>query len=553
MGMARKARSYCLYAAVAAATLLISDTSNAFYIGPSYLQVDGISGAAKQVPYKDWIRAESRYWNEKPELPEIRGIRGKKNDLLFTGPVAPEKGASMLAVSVDKSSPALQGLMDRCHSGKQIPEVKFAESSEIARHPQEHGPRPSDIPEYYEYVLKDVTLTCPVVEGAPEQAFGLHFSDIQWLNYHPQPTPREIKAPPAKLQPAPKSGTTKVFVLSWFAAAVDNADDQCRKMNTKPTEADYYALMSKERAAAQHLALAEKGGVDPAHMQFRGPDEMNVCLMPGIVADPGHEMAHAEVVRGFDLDGNDGSGQPAPGTRAHKNFTSPDGRHGIDNQLFTVEGCVEGFRRKGFLPMIFNEGRQVGRPTALLEISGIDDERNDDDVTVTIFYSDDDLARSPGKVVIPDYTFRVSNNPEYTQDFARFHGKIADGVLTTDPISTLHFHEVTGVETTFMQPRLRLEIQPDGKLKGLIGGYLDWRKRVVWEIYRSSDYENTIGFQCPAIYNAIRRAADGLQDPVTGEFNGISAAFEIEGVPSFIPPEQQKNLLAQSDTRRQLQ
>ena len=70
------------------------------------------------------------------------------------------------------------------------------------------------------------------------------------------------------------------------------------------------------------------------------------------------------------------------------------------------------------------------------------------------------------------------------------------------------------------------------------------------QIFRSSDYENTIGFQIPAIYNAMKRAADGLQDPVTGEFNGISAAFEIEGVPAFIPPAQHRQLMAGVTMRR---
>jgi hypothetical protein len=226
---------------------------------------------------------------------------------------------------------------------------------------------------------------------------------------------------------------------------------------------------------------------------------------------------------------------------------SPDGRRGIDNQLFTVEGCVEGLRRKGFLPMIFNEGRAAGRPTALVEISGIDNERNDPDVWVTVLYSMDDLKRSPAKVVLPDFTYRVSDNPEYAQDFVRFPGKIVDGVIVTEAIQQLHIHEVTGIETTFIRPRLRLEITPEGKLKGVVGGYLDWRKRLVFQIYRAADYENTVGFQIPAIYNAMKRAADGLQDPMTGEFNGISAAFEIEGVPAFTPPAQQSMLLTQRD------
>jgi hypothetical protein len=530
--------------ALAGVKLISVDAASAYYVGPSYLKVSGLGGGARQSPFEDWVRAEAYYWGERPQLREIRGTTAPKNDLLFTGPRAPEKGPGMLALSVDKSSPALKPLMEACHSGARIVEVTFAESSELERHPQEHGPRPSDVPDYYEYGLKGVSLTCPVIANAPEQALTVHFDQIEWLNYRPQPMPRAISAEPARLPPAPLSGASKVFVISWFAAVADSRDDQCPRMNTKPSQEDYYALMSKERAAAQRAFLADKGGANTTYLPYRGPDEMNATLLPGIVADPGHVAPEADVVQGFDLDGDDGSGPPPPHIRKHKNFVSPDGRSGIDNQLFTVEGCVEGFRRKGFLPMIFNESRRSGRPTALIEISGIDDERNDNDVAITIFYSTDDFRRSPTKVVLPDFTYRVTEDPEFTQDFARFRGKIVNGIVTTDPLQQLHIHEMLGIETTFIQPRLRLAILPDGTMKGVIGGYLDWRQRLAWQIFRSSDYENTIGFQVPAIYNAMKRAADGLQDPVTGEFNGISAAFEIEGVPAFIPPAQHRQLLA---------
>ncbi len=40
------------------------------------------------------------------------------------------------------------------------------------------------------------------------------------------------------------------------------------------------------------------------------------------------------------------------------------------------------------------------------------------------------------------------------------------------------------------------------------------------------------------MYNAARRAADGLPDHETGAYNGLSAAYEMEGVPAFIPPEE---------------
>jgi type VI protein secretion system component Hcp len=522
-----------------------ADGASAYYIGPSYLKVPGISGDAKLEQYKGWVRTEAHYWTKHPSLREIRGITGAYNGLKFTGPMTPAKGPDMLAVSVDKNSPALKPLMEACTSGATIPEVTFAESSEMARHPQEHGPRPTDVPEYFQYELKGVHLACPVVSDAPEQAFEVSFDDIQWLNYQPQPKPREVTSEPAKLPAAPKSGTSKVFVISWFAPISDSRDDQCPKMNTKPAQDSYYALMSKERADAQRAFLKDKGGVNTMYLPFRGPDELNVIMLPGIVPDPGHVSPQVDVVRGFDLDGDDGSGPPPPNTREHKNYVSPDGRRGIDNQLFTVQGCIAGWRRNGFLPMIGNELRRAGGLSVLVEISGIDDERNDNDVAVTIYYSADPIKRDgTSKIILSDYTYRVNPSPEYSQDFARFRGKIVDGVLTTEPLKRVTLHEGPATTWSMMDARMRIEFHPDGTMSAVLGGYRNWREFITMAFFRGSDYENTIGFQAPGMYNAVRRAADGLKDPVTGEFTGISAAYEMEGVPAFIPPEQQKKLLA---------
>lgn len=516
-----------------------------FYIGPSYLSIPGVVSAEPQGAYKGWVRAESRYWGDNPALPEIRGVTAQKNDLLFTGPAAPTAGPGVLAFAVDKSSPALGALMELCRSGAVTPEIRFAESSELQRHPQEYGPRPADVPGYFEYSLKSVRLSCPVVAKAPEQAFRARFARIEWLNYRPQASVRPIAARPARLAPAETSGRTLVYAVTWFAAAVDARDDQCPKMNAKASQDDFFALMSPQAAAEARARFAKEGGVDAKHISLRGPDGMNVGLMPGIVPDPGLVAPVSDVAPGLDLDGDDGTGPPPRGVRKHRNFVSPDGRRGIDNQLFTVEGCIEGFRRKGFLPMIFNEGRAAGRPTALIEISGVDDARNDPEVTVTVFYSGDDLRRSPQKAYLPDYTFRVSDSPEYTQSFARFRGRIVDGVVTTEPIGKIHIHETTGIEATVYSPRFRIELLPDGRMKALLGGYLDWRKRLLWESFRTGDYENTIGFQVPAAYNALKRAADGMQDPDTGEFDGVSAAFELDGVSAFVPPAEQRTLAAQ--------
>lgn len=516
-----------------------------YYIGPSYLQVPGVASGERLPAYRDWVRAEANYWNERPARRGIRGISGKESGMKFTGSQAPEKGPSMLAISLAKTNPALPALMEKCRSGAVMPELRYAESSEMARHPQEHGPRPADVPDYYEYVLKNVTLTCPVVADAPEQAFGVRFQEIEWKNSRRATAPIPVVASPAKLPRAPRSGTTKSFVVSWFAIVADASPDQCPKMNPKPTQDEYFALMSPERAAQQRAALADKGGANTMVLPYRGPNEMNVTMLPGIVADPGFIAPTAQAVRGFDLDGDDGTGTPPAGVRKHHNYVSPEGEKGIDNQLFSVVGCIAGWRKDGFLPMIGNELRRAGGLSILVEISGIDDERNDNDVAVTILYSADPIRRDgTSKIVLPDFTYRVNGNPEFSQDFARFRAKIVNGVIVTDPLDKVTMHEGPASTWTLANARMRLELKPDGTMSGLLGGYRDWRTYVGTAFFMSSDYENTIGFKAPGMYNAVRRAADGLQDPFTGEFNGISSAYELIGVPAFIPPEQQTKLNA---------
>jgi len=539
-------RKNSLSTGLAGLVLAMSGTpALANYIGPSYLSFPGVPGRAAHAPYRNWIRAEAHYWTAKPPRNSIRGISGKESGLKFTGPRAPVKGASQLSLALDKASPALAGVMAACHAGRPIPEVVFAESSDLARHPQEHGPRPSTVPEFYEYVLKNATLSCPVVEGAPEQALTVRFEQIEWRNYQPQPQPIPLSTASAALRKGTTRGDSKSFVISWFAPVAEAGEKQCPQMNRKPTQDEYFALMPPARQAQQREALRGSGGASSTVMPYRGPDEMNVILLPGIVADPGHVAPVADQVRGFDLDGWSGQGRPPKTTREHTNYVSPDGRTGIDNQLFNVLGCVEGWRRNGFLPMIGNELRRAGGLSILVEVSGIHDPRNDNEVFVSLLYSADPIRRDgTSKIVLPDFTFGVNANPEFSQDFVRFRGRMTNGVITTDVQPLVTMHEGPASTWSLYQARMRLEFTPEGGLSATLGGYRDWRELLAMAFFQASDYENTIGFTAPGMYNAVRRAADGLRDPETGIFNGLSAAYEMEGVPAFIPPEQHAQLAA---------
>lgn len=495
------------------------------YIGISFLEVPGIVGGWKGESYRNWVRLEANYWGKpKPSPPLFL----RQNRTRFSAPLAPKSGAGALTVSLTKGSPGYAGLMDQCRRKALLPELSFAESSDRARPPAELGRRPSDIPEYYEYTLRGVTLSCPEAEGAPEQALVLAFQDIQWRNFSGED--RQLSTAPAKLPSAAKSGRSLAYVVTWFVSANSVKPDQCPVFSAGPTEADYYAYKTPEQAAAEKAERAPKGGIMASFitgaLAWRGPGGLNAALLPGIVPDPGQPAPQAAPDRGFDLDGKNGRSGSA-----------------IDNRFFSVDGCIKGFGPKGILTVTTIEGRRNGEISMMVLISGIDDEKNDDRVDVTLFYSPDPMIKSAsGKDILPGYTFRVSRDPERTPYFKRLRARIIDGVVVTEPTDVIEIDKGRDI-ARFHDGRMRLELGPNRTLKGVVGGYQDWRSIAnYWGAL--TIFEAGMGYKVPGVYNALRRSADGLKDPVTGEYNGISSVFDIEGVQAFIPPEEERALLS---------
>jgi len=138
-------------------------------------------------------------------------------------------------------------------------------------------------------------------------------------------------------------------------------------------------------------------------------------------------------------------------------------------------------------------------------------------------------------LILHDYTYRLASQPEYTHYFMRLHGRMENGVVTTDPAERLQIHGGIDALVTLYQGRLRLQMMPDGSLKGVAAGYEDWRRLMM--LNTNSRAESLYGYQSPGMYQALKRSADGLKDPETGECRGISAAYDLEGSPAFIPPE----------------
>jgi hypothetical protein len=187
-----------------------------------------------------------------------------------------------------------------------------------------------------------------------------------------------------------------------------------------------------------------------------------------------------------------------------------------------------------------NARRADGNVVTLIQISGIDDLKNDDHVEVGIFYAQDKPMRSPSGSFIPNYSFRMTDDPTFARFNQRWPARIVDGYVVTPSIKMWHFHNGQGGEVTLADAQFRLHIEPNGELKGVVGGYIDWREMASSGAVASSYQEGLFNFSCPAVYESFKRNADGMKDPVTGECNGISMGWEIDGVPAFITPDASK-------------
>jgi hypothetical protein len=96
--------------------------------------------------------------------------------------------------------------------------------------------------------------------------------------------------------------------------------------------------------------------------------------------------------------------------------------------------------------------------------------------------------------------------------------------------------DIRGKRTEYdmARARLRLTFQPDGSLKGLVGGY-----QPIWNVMASASIggegaATTAGYDCAAMYAALKKLADGDRDPATGQCRRISSAMEASAIPAFV-------------------
>jgi hypothetical protein len=344
------------------------------------------------------------------------------------------------------------------------------------------------------------------------------------------------------------AGKTEDFVISSFMTSAYNDAGNCpHGLNEAP---DNKPVIDRVPDAELRAALSKALPEDVQYLRtHRGPDFADVCHLeagvsnpdapagPTSVPDPGMKTVEGKISYGENLDGTD-DGAATETTCAHRKFVGPNGEKGIDNQLFRVLGCSIGFGPQGWFREYSSQQMRDGDHTILVRVEGVDDPRNSPSVQVSIYEGADPLIKDPKGDILRDESYRASDDSRRRWSTT---GRIADGVLTTDPIDiTLTKLRFVGMQipTAIKGMRLRLAVQPDGSAKGIMVGYQNWQ-----DIYRlvthGKNDELSFYFTCPGVYRALERSADGDKDPRTGQCRAVSVSYDLELMPAHViaPPQ----------------
>jgi hypothetical protein len=263
---------------------------------------------------------------------------------------------------------------------------------------------------------------------------------------------------------------------------------------------------------------------------YRGYNrEIETYINPFAAEDPGQPEVTSLIGEGFNLDGKINP----------EDFVSPDGEKGIDNQLYRAWGCDAPWRGNngnGTLVLRSNDKMLEGLYTIVIRVSGNKDPMNDDDATLEIGYSPDQIMKDARGNVGSDYSYRILHSEQYTKLKAR----IKDGVVETEQ-ADIHMPQIAWFynqtrDAFFRQGKIRVIVNSDRTAAGLVGGYRDWRDLYAQNVYAQSggvqgvrEHEDHV-----ALYYALRRHADGMFNAKTRRYDGISSAYRMKLTPAFV-------------------
>jgi hypothetical protein len=347
--------------------------------------------------------------------------------------------------------------------------------------------------------------------------------------------------PLASAAPAPSGGKTIGLVLTDIRYALYQTPDGKEECPVGVQDGE----VAQFKAMPNYMEHLQKFG---GTFQNRGPNGELATYSPLKIEDP-LPWKELGTKKGFgvNLDGTQ-DGHATARTCTHEKFTSAEGER-VDNQMARVLGCVQGWRKTGFSAEFYSKEVETSPFNRyLIEISGVDDEKNDPSVEVAVYKGRDRLVRTAaGSTFVPYMSHRIDDR--FPQYMARTHGKIVDGVLITDPIP---FARMPVVQIQLLGERrmhdmvLRIKLTGDN-VGGLLAGYEDLDR---WWNLESKSPASDIGKYSPALlYKAAHRYADGYSDPNTHQCTAISTTYQVSAVRALIvhTPKDQSRIAGAGD------
>ncbi len=249
-------------------------------------------------------------------------------------------------------------------------------------------------------------------------------------------------------------------------------------------------------------------------------------------------------VDGFNLDGRiSSSDSPEPGECAHDDWTGPHGEPGIDYSFLEIidDGDLRedgkyvfgGFRQGQLVDGVIGGAVKNGSMTILLQVQGLDDPMNDDDVVVQIFGSEDAPALGTDNSVLAGASLGI--HPDSRFHSGEVHGTMVAGVLTAGPLNLRFPVDIMIVrdELFIHDGWLRLELG-DGTFEGIVSGY--WDVANIRDIIGTptTDNGNAANFTIEQFEAAMAEFADGSYDADTGLCMSFSTTFQFRGVQAFL-------------------
>lgn len=339
--------------------------------------------------------------------------------------------------------------------------------------------------------------------------------------------------------PAGEKDRVLGFAVTYFSPAMSDSPECPAGLNQ-----NMIALVLEAATPEDRVRLSSDAGKGELRRRaFRTPDgNGSLCVNPDLVAIPVPPLkvvSGSGSVPGLDLDGFSTLKQSRGKSCAHVNFADQQGRPTIDNQIYRINGCIQGRRRGGNAEQTSIAELVNGSYAIVVELVGVDDRKNDADVTVSIFSSPDPTPFTSTAKPLPHGSMTIHPDPRY---HATAKARLVNGVLRSDPFNLIINFPVAGqkLEYDIREARLELTLKDDGTAAGLLGGYFPLDAYYKDQItignhnFFGDGASDTMGFACPAMHKAIRQYADGLRDPKTGECGGLSFAYTIKAMPAFV-------------------